>query len=226
MGYNLMQNFNVPYLSKSIKEFWTRWHISLSTWFRDYVYIPLGGNRVTKARNYINVFTVFLLSGLWHGASWNFVVWGALHGLFVLLSNVRLGEAMQRFARLKIMVPVRVLITFVLVSIIWIFFRVTNLEQAFHAVHSVLFSWPSVWESYKGGASLFQGLNVADKSFFVTLVALTMVFYILDVLKERQTVQAFFEKRRVVRYISYFSLLFLILMFSYVKEVAFIYFQF
>ncbi|HET6224970.1 MAG TPA: MBOAT family O-acyltransferase, partial [Bacteroidia bacterium] len=84
MGYDLMENFNRPYLSTTISEFWTRWHISLSTWFKDYVYIPLGGNRTTKIKWYRNLIIVFLLSGLWHGASWNFIIWGALHSFYLV----------------------------------------------------------------------------------------------------------------------------------------------
>src|SRR5690606_39664978 len=84
MGFDLMENFRQPYFARSIREFWARWHISLSTWFRDYLYIPLGGNRVPFPRHLLNLFIVFLVSGLWHGASWTFVIWGALHGLFVV----------------------------------------------------------------------------------------------------------------------------------------------
>ena len=87
MGFRLMKNFDRPYLSKSISEFWSRWHISLSSWFRDYVYIPLGGNRVARSRWYYNLFITFLLSGLWHGANMTFVIWGALHGIFVVISR-------------------------------------------------------------------------------------------------------------------------------------------
>src|SRR5262249_30799197 len=83
-GIELMKNFETPYFSTSISEFWSRWHISLSTWFRDYVYIPLGGNRVGRARNFLNLFLVFMLSGLWHGANWTFVIWGALHGIYLI----------------------------------------------------------------------------------------------------------------------------------------------
>src|SRR5690606_22150169 len=83
MGVDLMKNFNTPYFSKSVKEFWSRWHISLSTWFRDYVYIPLGGNRVSVNRWIINLFITFLISGIWHGANWTFVIWGAIHGLII-----------------------------------------------------------------------------------------------------------------------------------------------
>src|SRR5690606_1835235 len=80
MGFDLMKNFDRPYFSKNISEFWRRWHISLSSWFRDYLYIPLGGNRVSAIRRYFTLFLVFMISGLWHGASWNFVIWGSLHG--------------------------------------------------------------------------------------------------------------------------------------------------
>jgi hypothetical protein len=86
MGFRLMRNFDRPYLSKSISEFWSRWHISLSSWFRDYVYIPLGGNRVAKPRWYYNLFITFLLSGLWHGANWTFIIWGTLNGFFLIFS--------------------------------------------------------------------------------------------------------------------------------------------
>jgi D-alanyl-lipoteichoic acid acyltransferase DltB (MBOAT superfamily) len=88
MGIDLINNFNYPYISQSLREFWRRWHISLSTWFRDYVYIPLGGNRRGDFRRYLNLFITFTLSGLWHGAAWTFVIWGMLHGLFVIIENI------------------------------------------------------------------------------------------------------------------------------------------
>lgn len=87
-GFDLLENFNFPYISKSIQEFWRRWHISLSSWFRDYLYIPLGGNRVGVLRTYINLFIVFFVTGLWHGSSWNFVVWGLIHGFFIIIERV------------------------------------------------------------------------------------------------------------------------------------------
>jgi len=96
LGFKFLENFNYPYISKSIREFWTRWHISLSTWFRDYVYIPLGGNRVSKIRNYINLWVVFLLCGLWHGASWTFVVWGAYNGFFLVIERLFLGKYLKK----------------------------------------------------------------------------------------------------------------------------------
>src|SRR6202022_4465567 len=102
MGIRLMENFNEPYLSGSISQFWSRWHISLSTWFRDYVYIPLGGNRLGEKRRKLNVLFVFLLSGLWHGANWTFVIWGGLNGLYQVLYAASAGER----ARLGALIPV------------------------------------------------------------------------------------------------------------------------
>lgn len=137
MGFELMENFRRPYLSKSISEFWQRWHISLSTWFKDYLYIPLGGNRVAKWRWCCNLFVVFLVSGLWHGANWTFVIWGALHGtylMFAILTADFRGKLLQalrldRFSRA--VNASRVLLTFHLVLFAWIFFRANNLAEAF-----------------------------------------------------------------------------------------------
>lgn len=138
MGITLMQNFRAPYQATTISEFWTRWHISLSTWFRDYVYIPLGGNRVSPARHNANLFVVFLVSGLWHGASWNFVLWGALHGGYLVFAAwskparaqlaTRLGLARWPLLRRH----AQQLVVFVLVSYAWIFFRAQTLPDAFY----------------------------------------------------------------------------------------------
>jgi alginate O-acetyltransferase complex protein AlgI len=131
LGITIMDNFKTPYLSKSVSEFWSRWHISLSTWFRDYVYIPLGGNRVGIPRWSFNILVVFMLSGLWHGASWTFVVWGALHGLMLLLeryfSRLFRFEIKEGWSFLNALLVVK---TFVVTSIIWIFFRADNFTKA------------------------------------------------------------------------------------------------
>ena len=127
MGFKLMENFNTPYTSKSIAEFWGRWHISLSTWFRDYLYIPMGGNRAGEGRAYFNRFFVFLLSGLWHGASWNFVIWGGLHGLYLMGASVR--DKYFSFFKLPknpFFNFVQIIITFILVMVTWVFFAVGN----------------------------------------------------------------------------------------------------
>jgi alginate O-acetyltransferase complex protein AlgI len=125
MGFEFVENFDDPYVSGSFTEFWRRWHISLSSWMREYLYIPLGGNRVGQARAYANLWIVFLLSGFWHGASWNFVVWGGYHGLFLTLDK---ALARTRWGRLPR--PVAVPLTFCLVLIGWVFFRAKDLTQA------------------------------------------------------------------------------------------------
>ena len=127
MGFKLMNNFNAPYTATSIPDFWRRWHISLSTWFKDYVYFSLGGNRVSVPRWYINIMIVFILSGFWHGASWNFVIWGALHGLFQLIGLTlnRIFPYLAADQRKSITgIWIYRLFTFLLVTIAWVFFRI------------------------------------------------------------------------------------------------------
>jgi alginate O-acetyltransferase complex protein AlgI len=125
-GFVFAKNFDAPYRSQSITEFWRRWHISLSTWLRDYLYMPLGGNRKGQMRTYVNLFIVMLLGGLWHGAAWNFVIWGALHG--ALLAFERLGGKTSLYGALP--APVRVAVTFTIVLITWVFFRAPDVPQA------------------------------------------------------------------------------------------------
>ena len=144
MGFRLMQNFDRPYLSASVSEFWTRWHISLSTWFRDYLYVPLGGNRVGTQRWYANLMIVFLVSGLWHGASWTFVAWGALHGVFLVVGimtrDVRL-RFKQRLGLTRVPRLDRTLgiaTTFALVSIAWIGFRAGSTADALTVLRKLL----------------------------------------------------------------------------------------
>ncbi len=124
-GFRFLENFNFPYIARSIKEFWRRWHISLSSWFRDYLYIPLGGNRKGVGRTYLNLFIVFFLTGLWHGASWNFVIWGLFHGLFLVLERIGLGNLL-----LKTWKPFQHLYTLFIVLISWVFFRADTLPSA------------------------------------------------------------------------------------------------
>ncbi|WP_394974397.1 MBOAT family O-acyltransferase [uncultured Croceitalea sp.] len=124
LGFNFKENFNYPYVAKSIQDFWRRWHISLSTWFRDYLYIPLGGNRKGQLRTYLNLIIVFFITGLWHGASWNFVIWGLFHGLFLLLER-----------NIKIRIPknldfIKHIYLLFIVLIGWVFFRIEDFSQA------------------------------------------------------------------------------------------------
>jgi alginate O-acetyltransferase complex protein AlgI len=126
MGFHFPENFDNPYNSASVSEFWRRWHITLGTFMRNYLYIPLGGNRCSKPRMYFNLWVVFLLSGLWHGASWNFVIWGAYHGFWLVLERIGLGKVYEKMGKIP-----SVIITFLIVTIGWAIFRIENLSDAF-----------------------------------------------------------------------------------------------
>lgn len=153
-GFNLMKNFNFPYFSRDMAEFWRRWHISLSTWFRDYVYIPLGGSRVSLAVQVRNTIIIFLLSGFWHGAKWNFIFWGALNAVYfipILLakknrSNIEVVAAGKRFPSIRDLF--KICFTFCLVILSWVFFRAETLTDAFAYIHGMLnkslFSLPAI----------------------------------------------------------------------------------
>jgi alginate O-acetyltransferase complex protein AlgI len=125
LGFHYLENFNYPYISRSIREFWRRWHISLSTWFRDYLYVPLGGNQQGPIRTYINLVLVFLLCGLWHGASWNFVIWGLFHGLFLASERTFLGRGLNALPQ-----PFRHLYTLLIVIVGWVIFRTESIPHA------------------------------------------------------------------------------------------------
>jgi len=140
MGFTLMKNFDRPYTARCISEFWKRWHISLSTWFRDYLYIPLGGNRVARPRWYANLLITFVVSGLWHGARWTFVVWGALHGAYLVAAflsagaraHVRSALGLERHPTL--LAAWQTTVTFGLVCVAWVFFRAASVSDAWYMV--------------------------------------------------------------------------------------------
>lgn len=132
-GFEFPENFNQPYLSRSITEFWRRWHMSLSRWMRDYLYIPLGGNRVTPARQYLNLWTVFLISGFWHGASWNFVLCGIFHGVFLVLDRWWLLGVSQRLGR-----AVSTVAAFTIILFSWVLFRAKDLPAAASHLHRMV----------------------------------------------------------------------------------------
>lgn len=176
LGIDVMENFKCPYLASSIAGFWRRWHISLSTWLRDYLYIPLGGNRKGTARKYLNIMIVFLVSGLWHGAGWTFVVWGLLHGLFQVIGYilkpvrdwcVNVFKVERNAFSHRVL---KVLVTFLLVNFAWVFFRASSLSEAFLIIKNSLVFTP--WMLADG--SLYKhGLDSAD--FFVAIVGLIIV---------------------------------------------------
>ncbi len=154
LGFDLMKNFDAPYLSGNVQEFWRRWHISLSSWFKDYLYIPLGGNRKGTVRKYINILIVFILSGLWHGANYTFAIWGLLHGLYQVIGHILMPAREKLCAAFKVETTtfshrvLKILITFMLVNLAWIFFRVQDFGSAVYMVTHIL--KPEPWFITKG----------------------------------------------------------------------------
>jgi alginate O-acetyltransferase complex protein AlgI len=212
LGTDLMTNFKRPYLSLSIREFWSRWHISLSTWFRDYLYIPLGGSRVTVARNMLNVFIVFLVSGLWHGANWTFVVWGALHGFYLLVEI-----AIER-SKLAIKVPrvAKWTLNFILVAITWIFFRAHSITQAKQILLNI--------------CTLKEGkLFIGNASFLIYGVLMIVFLMLADINTEyfkNKYSLIYQHDNRALRWLGYVLLVLTILLIGVFNGGQFIYFQF
>ncbi len=165
LGFELMNNFNRPYFSVSITDFWRRWHISLSTWLKDYVYIPLGGSRCSRARNYLNIMVTFLVSGIWHGANWTFIVWGLLHGLLQVIEKA-LGLQKCESKKFWVRLP-RILITFVLINFLWTIFRMPTISDA-AGVIARMFT--------HGGTILKPGLDNFSFSFIAVVIVLVSEF--------------------------------------------------
>lgn len=212
MGFNLINNFQRPYLSTSITDFWRRWHISLSTWLKDYVYIPLGGSRCSKGRNYWNIFVTFLVSGIWHGANWTFIFWGILHGVFQVIEKM-LGWQKCTTSN-KLIRFSRILLTFVLVSIAWIFFRQPTISDAFGVIERIL---------TEHGA-LFKPSN---KDVVFSLLSIGIVVC-ADLIREFQ-IKKFYRLVQapiIVRWCMYYALLLLILLSGVFDSSQFIYVSF
>lgn len=228
MGYELMVNFNVPYISKSFSEFWQRWHISLSTWFRDYLYIPLGGNRVKIYRWYLNLLIVFIISGLWHGANWTFLTWGFLHGLYliagILLKKINFFE-FKGFLK-QIETGVQVLIVFHLTLLSWIFFRADSISTAFNIINHIIHETSDNICAWVSGIPVFNGLGVFTAKDIITGILLMAILYILDIIRIGKHFQTAFARFSGLRMLIYFVLLYSIIFFGYYGETAFIYFQF
>lgn len=189
LGYDLMENFRHPYFSRSLHEFWQRWHISLSTWFRDYVYIPLGGNRVIKWRWRYNIFITFMLSGLWHGANWTFVVWGALHGLILILENMthhfqrRLADRLFPGKASRLNQGVQVAITMCMVSFAWVFFRANSISDAFTIIRKMF-----LIDIHAFGLKQ-TGIDVVGIPQFVFLLAMIVLLFSVEMWERRGWVQ-------------------------------------
>ena len=229
LGFRLNRNFDRPYFSLSIKDFWRRWHITLGSWFWDYLYLPLGGNRCSKARHCWNLFVVFAVCGLWHGASFTFLIWGALHGLYQVF-GVLLRPARQKLSAALRFSPdspagklARGLFTFVLVDFAWIFFRAASPADAFLLIGGLMKPW-----DLSGGALLNLGLSAPE--FAAALIGIAAVL-IADVLSQRLDLRAFLLNRNAAfRWTAYLAAALIILIFGvygsqYTAE-QFIYSQF
>ena len=233
LGYRVGDNFLRPYLAADIKDFWSRWHISMSTWFRDYLYIPLGGNRKGKIRKYLNYMITFLLSGLWHGASWNFVAWGGLHGIYNVLSQAT-RDARQKIAektgfdggrfsgRL-----IKCLMTFVLVDFAWMFFRAGSLSVALDMTRRMITDF-RLW-SLSGDWLYELGLS---QLLLRSILPCTLILFAVDILRELKVdILAWFDRQGIVfRWLCYTSSVFLVILFAVqnMGEISetFIYFRF
>lgn len=225
-GIDLMVNFDRPYISASIKEFWRRWHISLSSWFKDYVYIPLGGNRVSTPRKYLNIFITFMVSGLWHGANWTFVIWGALHGIYQIIGDIKnriLSAIKLDKLRFK---PFSIIITFILVCFAWIFFRANNIGDAIFIIKNLFADITKITDLQY----LYEVVNSLGLQMFeIMLLCGCILLLILNELLEFKA--PIYESLKKVPYIfrfSYYYILAIIILalgvFSSGGE--FIYFQF
>ena len=238
LGFSLMKNFNQPYLSKSCGEFWHRWHISLSSWFRDYLYIPLGGNRKGKGRKYFNNLVTFTVSGLWHGAQGSYVAWGGLNGLYQVVGDIlkparlKLLSALHINRESRIWSAVRIVCTFCLIDLAWLFFRAPSFLTGVAMIHRAVtcFSFESLFlTGADGSLGLYTlGLDVAE--FWLAVVCI-LILAIADIVKEKRPIRPMITCLPLVpRWILYFVFLYVILIFGAYgpgfDASAFIYFQF
>jgi D-alanyl-lipoteichoic acid acyltransferase DltB (MBOAT superfamily) len=223
LGIDLMENFRRPYLSTSVPEFWgRRWHLSLAAWFRDYVYVPLGGSRVQAPRVAVNVLVVFLLSGLWHGAAWTFVVWGGLNGLFTVLTPVlaRAGRFWPRTLQLPsaVRTTLAALLTFHLILVTWIFFRASSLNEALLVMRRVIEAGPVL------PSLVLARIGATDIVVSIGLIVLLLVIEIAD---ERRSMWARLERQPLaIRWAAYYALLAALVVLGTWNFEQFVYMQF
>jgi D-alanyl-lipoteichoic acid acyltransferase DltB (MBOAT superfamily) len=206
MGFNLMKNFNTPYQAASITDFWRRWHISLSSWFRDYVYIPLGGNKGTKSTTIRNISIVFLLSGVWHGANWTFIVWGAIHACLLILEQLFISK------KINTIQPTiwRKLLVFSLVTLAWIFFRSKDFNQAFQVLKNIF--------------SFQFNLEINQISAFISPLNMLLCWICIPLLFLIDNIKFSTYRKHLLAFLVAGTLLIITLGKS--NEAAFIYFQF
>jgi len=219
MGYDLTVNFERPYMAQSVQEFWRRWHISLSTWFRDYLYIPLGGSRCGKWRTRLNLMITFLVSGLWHGANWTFVIWGGLNGLFQVIGNMMKPwkDGLRRLCRMeegsRVLKTFNILVTFALMTEAWTFFKARSFGDACLAVKKMIIPTGSLYKP--------------DSSTLLYCIIGIIVLAVSDIMEERKGYHPMLDNRStVIRFASYLLIATLIMTIGVFDGGQFIYFKF
>lgn len=209
MGFNLKENFRRPYFATTVTDFWRRWHISLSTWFRDYVYIPMGGNRVSSARCYKNILITFIVSGIWHGANWTFIIWGAIHGILQCIEKLLGWNKKQWKTHGKV---IHWALTFCIVCLAWIFFRANTISDAFTVIKGIFTNLDIPY------------MRVAD--FLAIALALTIVF-IKEIIDEHDLKIRISESPVwIVRHMYIVGMIAFIILLGVLNGDQFIYFQF
>jgi alginate O-acetyltransferase complex protein AlgI len=229
MGFKLMKNFDRPYHSKNIHEFWGRWHISLSSWFRDYLYISLGGNRVTIPRWYLNLFIVFIISGLWHGANWTFVIWGGLNGIYLMFALISRNarSRMSQFIGLHKLPflnnSLQIIITFGLITFTWIFFRSKSISDAVYVIkNSVKGLYSNIFSDLP--FNLHPGIS---KYQFIIGIASILFMEIVHVIEYKNNLLEWVRGQpAILRWSIYYVVIFMIIFFGVYNNSQFIYFQF
>ncbi len=225
LGFNLMENFKRPYFARNIKEFWSRWHISLSTWFKDYIYIPLGGNRVKISRLYFNLMVVFIISGIWHGANWTFILWGILHGIYMIFNSINTRNIKNKLYSVtnslkiqKLISFFEIIITFHLVLFGWIFFRSNNLTDAIYIISHIFREINFNFSGIRIGM-YWPGLIIS----FLSI----LIMEIIHLLQEnKKDILKFNPNLNLINYILLIFLIVFILLFGIFDSSEFIYFQF
>lgn len=231
LGFDLMENFKRPYFSKSIAEFWKRWHISLSTWFRDYLYISLGGNRVSRLRHYFNLFFTFLVSGLWHGANWTFIIWGMLHGFYLIFGIIflPLKKKIVKYSGLEKM-PfinkiVQVTITNILVLFAWIFFRANNISDAFYIIANLFTGLENIF-NLEMLRNAFIKMKLYQGHLLIIVLSLVLMETVHILSRKRDFIDHIKNYPLLIRWSMYYLILFFIVIFGKFGTYEFIYFQF
>ncbi len=233
LGFRLNPNFDTPYMGLSVKDFWKHWHISLTSWFRDYLYIPLGGNRKGKLRKQINTLVVFLCSGLWHGAAWHFIVWGGLNGLFSVAEdclrpgwNRMLDRVGVRRTGFMYRAACR-FVTFLLIDFTWLFFRADSIESAFGILRKIAADFRPVWLLRFGFTDAF-----GSPALLMTVAVSLGIIIAVDVLKARgrDLCASVFRQQALFRWILYAGIVMALLYWGVYgagyEQTQFIYFQF